>query len=292
MAAVDPVFFLIFGICALLLLGITATVVVFVLRYHRSRAPVPTSSVDGNPWLEVAWTLLPTVLVTAMFYYGWAGYLALRNVPKGALEVTATARQWSWRFTYPNGKGSPKLYVPAGKPVRVELVSEDVIHGFYIPAFRVKRDIVPGMKGHAWFTAPRPGSYDLFCSQFCGTSHSAMITTVEALPEGEFAAWLAVREEEALPGEELLKRHGCLGCHSLDGSRGAAPTFKGLFGERVSVVRKGRKESVTADEAFLRESIVDPGATVAEGFEPVMPAYATLPVREIDALVASVKGAK
>ncbi len=155
--AIDPVFMFIFGACLVLLIGITAVMVFFVVRYHRSRAPEPTSQADGNLWLEIIWIVLPTLLVLAMFYYGWVGYLSLRTVPKGALEVTATARMWSWSFSYPNGKTSPKLYVPVGKPVKVNLVSQDVIHGFFLPAFRVKRDVVPGMKNYAWFVANKAG---------------------------------------------------------------------------------------------------------------------------------------
>jgi len=195
--AVDPVFKFIFGTCLLLLGGITATMIWFVIRYRRSRAPEPTSQVDSNILLEIVWTVLPSALVMAMFYYGWAGYLALRNVPDGALPVKATARMWSWNFTYANGRTSPKLYVPVGKPVLVNLVATDILHGFFLPAFRVKRDMVPGMKNHAWFVAEKPGSYDLFCSQYCGKGHSAMITTVEAIPEAEFAAWLKQTEEAA-----------------------------------------------------------------------------------------------
>ena len=219
--AVDPVFKFIFGVSLLLLGGITATMIWFAFRYRRSRAPKPTSQAASNIWLEIVWTALPSALVMAMFYYGWAGYLALRNVPAGALPVTATARMWSWNFTYANGRTSPKLYVPVGKPVLVNLVATDVLHGFFLPAFRVKRDMVPGMKNHAWFVADKPGSYDIFCSQYCGKDHSAMITTVEALPESEFTAWLEQTEEAAErhglkpDGARLVKEKGCLACHSL-----------------------------------------------------------------------------
>jgi len=226
--AVDPVFMFLFGACLVLLLGITATMVVFVLRYHRSRAPQPTSQAESSLWLEVVWTLLPTLLVLAMFWYGWKEYLVLRTVPKGALEVTATARMWSWSFTYPNGATSPKLYVPAGRPVRVNLVSTDVIHGFFLPAFRVKRDVVPGMTNHAWFVVGTPGSYDLFCSQYCGTGHSAMITTVEALPVKEFDEWLAQGagggiKEGRIDGKKLAQEKGCRGALSQEGCPGGGP---------------------------------------------------------------------
>jgi len=272
--SIDPLFMFIFAACLVLLAGITAVMLFFVVRYHRSRAPQPTSQVEGNLWLEIIWIVLPTLLVMAMFYYGWAGYLSLRNVPKDALPVTATARMWSWSFSYPNGAVSPKLYVPVGKPIRVDLVSQDVIHGFFLPAFRVKRDIVPGMKNHAWFVASKPGSYDLFCSQFCGTGHSAMITTVEAVPEPEFVVWLGkALDGEGVSGKVLLEKHGCLGCHSLDGSPKLGPGFKGIWNRAETVLSNGVERSIIVDEAYLRRSILDPGADVVKGFPPVMPPF-------------------
>jgi cytochrome c oxidase subunit 2 len=290
---IDPVFMFIFGACVVLLIGITAAMVTFVVRYHRSRSPEPTSQVDNNLRLEVVWTVLPTLLVLAMFYYGWAGYLALRNVPEGALEVSATARMWSWSFSYANGRTATKLYVPVGKPVKVELVSTDVVHGFYLPAFRVKRDVVPGMKNHVWFVADKAGSYDLFCSQYCGTGHSAMITTIEALPEPEFAAWLQHKAADGTTdGKALMEKHGCLGCHSLDGSPGIGPTLKGLFGSQVKVSRDGKPLTVTADKAFLLESIREPLATVVEGFQPIMPANPALSGEDLEEIVEFIEGLK
>ena len=291
--AVDPVFILIFGICLVLLIGITGVMIWFAYRYHRSRAPEPTSQADGNLWLEIIWTVLPTILVLAMFYYGWAGYLALRSVPKDAIPVTATARQWAWTFSYANGKSSDKLYVPAGKPILVNLVSVDVLHGFYIPAFRVKRDIVPGMKNHVWFVATKSGSYDLFCSQFCGVGHSAMITTVEAIPETKFKAWLAQGvDKEGGAGLELLKKHGCLGCHTLDGSPKIGPTLKGIWGRKITVLTAGKEHTVTVDEAYLRRSILDPNADIVKGFPPIMPPFHDLTDQELEALLETIEGAK
>jgi cytochrome c oxidase subunit 2 len=287
--AIDPVFMFIFGACLVLLLGITVAMVFFVIRYHRSRAPEATSRAEGNLWLEIVWTALPTLLVMAMFYYGWSGYLSLRTVPPNAMEVTATARMWSWSFSYPNGITSPKLYVPAGTPVKVNLVSQDVIHGFFLPAFRVKRDVVPGMKNHAWFVASKPGSYDLFCSQYCGTNHSAMITTVEALPEVEFNAWLNKgKGDEEHQGHEVLEQHGCLGCHSEDGTPKVGPTFKGIWGRSVTVMTGGAERSVPADEAYLRRSIQEPGADLVKGFPPIMPPF-TLKEEELKAIIDYLK---
>ena len=291
--AVDPVFMFLFAACLVLLVGITLAMVWFVIRYHRSRAPEPTSRVEGSLWLEIIWTALPTLLVLAMFYYGWAGYLTLRDVPKNAMQVTAVARMWSWNFVYENGKTSGKLYVPVGTPIQVNLESRDVLHGFYMPAFRIKRDVVPGMKNHVWFVATKAGSYDVFCSQYCGTSHSAMISTVEAVSPEQFTAWLSEGKGGAdKQGLALLEKHGCLGCHSLDGSPKIGPTFKGLFGSKVKVTRGGEPAVVLADEGFLRESILIPSATVVEGFPPIMPAATDLPEAELKALVEYLKEVK
>jgi cytochrome c oxidase subunit II len=289
--AVDPVFMFIFGACLLLLLGITGTMVAFVIRYRRSRAPEPTSQVSTNIWLEIVWSVLPSILVLAMFWYGWEGYLSLRDVPPNALPVTATARQWSWTFTYANGKTSPKLYVPVGKPVLVNLVSLDVLHGFYLPAFRVKHDVVPNMKNYAWFVATKPGSYDLFCSVYCGTGHSGMITTVEALPPDRFAAWLNRSEEAEHAGKELLEKFGCLGCHSLDGTPKVGPTLKGIWGRNVTVLTGGKERPITVDEAYLRRSILEPQADIVKGFPPVMPSFAgKLSDADLAAVIGFLKG--
>lgn len=289
--AVDPVFIWIFGISAFLLLGITAVTVWFLIRYRRSRSPEPTSQVSGSVWLEILWVALPTFLVLGMFYYGWAGYLALRNVPKGALQVTATARMWSWSFTYANGKTSSKLYVPVGRPVEVNIVSEDVLHGFYIPAFRIKRDAVPGMQNHAWFVASNAGSYDLFCSSYCGVGHSAMITTVEAVPEAAFIAWLTEQNPAgAKRGQEVLKSQGCLGCHTLDGTKALGPTFKGIWSHEVTVVTNGAERTVVVDEPYVRRSLEQPNADIVKGYPAVMPAFKLTP-DEVAAIILALKGA-
>ncbi len=188
--AVDTAFYVIFGISGVALVGVAIALVWFAWRYSRKRYPIPLSQKDHNLWLEVVWTAIPTVLVMLMFWYGWEGYLSLRRIPDNAMHIKASARMWSWLFTYDNGKTADKLYVPVGQPVKIELTAVDVLHSFYVPAFRVKRDTVPGMTNWVWFVAEKPGSYDLFCAEYCGVGHSAMVTTVEALPAAEFQAWL------------------------------------------------------------------------------------------------------
>jgi cytochrome c oxidase subunit 2 len=181
---------------------------------------------------------------------------------------------WSWLFTYENGKTSDKLYVPVGQPVNVRLNSEDVLHSFYVPAFRVKRDCVPGMETYAWFVAEEPGSYDLFCAEYCGVAHADMITTVEAIPAAEFAGWLAEKPSATAAGQGLLQKHGCLGCHSLDGSMSVGPSFQGISGRQVTVVANGESRTLTCDRDYLETAILDPDAEIVEGFPAAMPPYA------------------
>ena len=286
---VDQAFWYILGISALLLAGITAAMIWFAVRYSRRRNPNP-SQIHGSLLLETLWTVIPTLLVLSMFWYGWTGFRRMRAVPTDALPVQVTARMWSWSFQYPDGRQSPELVVPVGRPVKVELHSQDVIHSFFVPAFRIKEDAVPGRVNHAWFQATRPGEFQLFCAEYCGDQHSKMLTKVRALPEAEFAAWQAARPAVA-EGPELLTAKGCSSCHSLDGSRLVGPSFKGLLGRRETVVEGGAERSVTVDEEYLRRSILEPKAQVVKGFDPVMPDQRSqLTDEELEALLRTLKG--
>lgn len=273
--AVDAVFFYIFGISIAIMIGITVVMLWFLVKYNRKRHPRPQASPRYNIFLEVSWTIIPTLIVLSMFWYGWEGYTTLTNVPKDALEVKVSARMWSWVFTYPNGVMEDRLVIPAGRAISLSITSEDVLHSFYVPAFRVKRDAVPGMTTRAWFRAPEPGTFDLFCAEYCGVGHSAMITTIEAMPEEEFEEWLRHEtfEAEGAEGEELLSKYGCIGCHSLDGSKSVGPTFQDLFGREVTVVTDGERRTVTADAEYIQKSIFQPQADLVEGYPPVMPSF-------------------
>lgn len=274
-ASVDRTFLFIFGVSVVILAGITAAMVWFTYRYSRARHPTP-ADFDGNLLAEIVWTVLPTLLVLGMFFSGWSSYRALRDVPEGAMEVKVTARMWSWGFEYAGGKQSNVLWAPVGEPVKLVMRSSDVIHGLFVPAFRIKQDVVPGMTTYAWFMAREPGEYDVFCSVYCGLQHAKMTTTVRAVPRAEFDAWLA-REAAAAggPGRDLLDAKGCLGCHSLDGSPGAGPTLRGVFGRTVTVLAPdGRELTTAADRAYLRDSILGPAPGVVKGYEPIMPEYA------------------
>jgi cytochrome c oxidase subunit 2 len=286
--AVDAVFFYIFGISITILIAVTVVMLWFLVKYNRKRHPRPEASPRYNIMLEATWTIIPTIIVLSMFWYGWEGYTTLTNVPEDALEVQVTARQWSWTFTYPNGKTDNRLVVPAGRAVSVAITSEDVLHSFYLPAFRVKKDAVPGMITRAWFRAPEPGSYDLFCAEYCGVGHSAMITTVEAMPEQEFEEWYQRKpdKEEAAGGEKLLSQYGCTGCHSLDGSKSVGPTFQGLFGREVTVVTDGKERTVTVDAEYIEKSILQPQADLVKGYPPVMPSFeGRIPPQDLEEII-------
>jgi len=284
--AVDKAFYVIVGISAVFLVGIFITMLWFLWRYNRKREPVPLSQKDQNIPLEIVWTVVPTLLVIVMFWYGWEGYLSLRNIPENAMPVKASARMWSWLFTYENGKTAGKLYVPVGQPVKVELTAEDVLHSFYVPAFRVKRDTVPGMTNYVWFVAEEPGSYNLFCAEYCGVGHADMITTVEAMPTDEFQNWLAAEPTAGDAGRDLLQKHGCLGCHSLDGSKGVGPTLQGIANRQVTVMTNDQQRTLTSDRDYLKTSILNPNDDVVQGYPPAMPSYeGKIPEEELNGIL-------
>lgn len=269
---IDSAFMVIVAACVVLLAIVTVCMVVFLVRYNRKRHPRP-ERVGESLLLEIVWTVVPTILVILMFYFGWVDFEYIRNPPKEAATIHVTARQWSWLFTYDNGKQSDLLRVPLGKPVKLVMTSLDVLHSLYIPAFRIKEDCVPGMKTHLWFTATQAGSYDLFCTEYCGAGHSHMRSKVIALAPEEFQTWLNTAESAALAdlGPRLLQSKGCIGCHSLDGTAKIGPTFKGLFGRREIVIVGGQEKEITVDEAFIRSHILDPRAATVKGYPPVMP---------------------
>lgn len=185
---VDRIFLFIVGISVVLLALVTVLMIYFAIRYSRKRHPEGVN-IEGNTLLEIIWTAVPTALVLAMFYYGWIGFKAMRNVPDNAMTVNATGQMWAWSFEYSNGRHTDTLYVPVGRPVKLEIASLDVIHSFYVPAFRVKEDAVPGAESYLWFVSENEGSFDVLCAEYCGTGHSSMSTKVVAMPEEEFRTW-------------------------------------------------------------------------------------------------------
>ena len=265
---VDLSFAVILGISVFFLVAVTAVMIWFVIRYNKKRNPTP-GHVRENFKLEIVWTAIPTLLVLVMFYYGWMGYQPMRDFPEDSIEINAVAQMWQWNFEYPNGKTSDTLVIPKDKAVTLNLVSRDVLHSLYIPAFRVKEDVVPGIDNKMWFIGQELGSYNILCAEYCGDRHSYMMSKVYVLPESEYTTWFNDRSAEAEhPGLQVIKKNACLSCHSLDGSKLIGPSFKGVWGITETVVTNGSERTITVNEEYIRNSITDPNADVVKGYNP------------------------
>jgi cytochrome c oxidase subunit 2 len=285
-AKVDAVFLFIVALCVAFLIFITFLIVFFIVKYNKKRHPKGVD-IEQNTWLEVAWTATPTVLFLVMFFYGWTNFSYMRNVPRDAMVIDVTARQWAWSFTYPNAKQTSELFLALDKPVKLELHSLDVIHGFYVPAFRVKEDVVPGKQNYTWFIPTQLGAFDIECTVICGVNHAKMLSKVVVVPVSDFEAWYFGDENAPLPGRvstgapvagvsedpavAILKEKSCLACHSLDGSVSVGPTFKGLYGQKQIVVAHGKEREIAVDDAFLAKIIQNPVAQTVKGYPPAMP---------------------
>jgi len=290
---VDWLFYFILAISAVFFLIIVGLTVFFVIKY-RSREghePIPTPS--HNLPLEITWTTIPIILVILIFFFGFKTYLDMATPPANSYEVKVNGQKWKWSFTYPNGYVDENLHVPVARPIRLLMTSADVIHSLYIPAFRIKADVVPGRYAQAWFEATEPGEYDLFCAEYCGTNHSGMIAHVIVHRPGEFETWLAKASDFLATmspvdaGRKLFQVRGCTQCHSTDGTPRVGPTLEGIFGHEVAL-RGG--SSIQVDENYLRRSMLEPAADVVAGFDPVMPTYqGRLKDPEIDAVITYIK---
>ncbi len=232
-----------------------------------------------------------------MFWVGWKGFQYMRTVPPDAMLVKVTARMWSWSFQYENGRQSATLNLPLGRPVKLSITSVDMLHSLSIPAFRVKEDAVPGRETYLWFLPDEAGTYDLFCTEYCGTGHSAMTTKVEVMPVKVFESWYtgktdAERGVKKLPdGTKLVQEKGCIACHSLDGTAKVGPTFKGIYGRKATVLTSGKEHELTVNEEYIRRSILEPQTDIAKGFPPIMPSQkGLLKDDEIDAIIEYLKG--
>ena len=273
---VDIAFLIIGGFGVFFLVSFTGIMIYFIVKYNRKRNPKATQIKD-NTLLEVTWTTLPVVLVIFMFYIGWQGFLPMRQDPKNAMHVKAIARMWKWQFEYPGNKVSDTLVLPINKAVRVDLVSKDVIHGFFVPAFRIKEDCVPGKNNYSWFIPGELGDFDLICSAYCGVSHSYMSAIIRIVPNSQYEKWIAALQvKNAVKGSgfKILEKNGCIACHSLDGTKMVGPTFKGLYGSIVEVETNGTNRKIKADSAYIISSIVEPNKDIVKGFPAgVMQSY-------------------
>lgn len=277
-------FYSIAVISLVLLLGLTILMLYFIFRYNRKKNKEAVQ-IYGNIKLEIIWTVIPVILVLAMFYFGWAGWNPMTKAPKEALNVTSTARMWSFSFKYENGKESPDLIIPVNYPVKINLVSLDVIHSLFIPAFRVKSDMVPGREKMMWFMPQREGEFDLYCAEYCGLRHSYMQANVKVLSKDKFDSWYTDTAEvinvakQAVPGAEGLRimiNQGCNACHSSDGTKIVGPTYLNLYGEKQVVIKDGKEFTVTVDDEYIKRAVLDPNAEIAKGYpKNLMQSYKT-----------------
>lgn len=298
---IDAIMFFIFWVSAfffVLLMGLT---IYFSVKYRRRRGVPQQRSSSHNTPLELTWSIIPTLLMAVMFVWGFKLYLEMHTVPAGAETINVTAKKWVWDFEYDDGSTSreltdpivgiqyPRIAVPVGRPVRFLMQSQDVIHSLYIPAFRKKIDVFPNRYTVYTFTASEPGTYQLFCTEYCGDQHSQMMAEVIVLNEPEYRSWRATQastDDIPLPelGRTLRLTKGCAQCHSSDGSAGTGPTWKDIFGATHQFTDG---TSAAVDENYIRESILYPGNKIVAGYANQMPAYAgQLKEREIRALIA------
>jgi cytochrome c oxidase subunit 2 len=296
-AQVDRFHFLIIGTT---MVGSTVVGVValwFALRYRRRSDEQLTPRVVAPVWLELVVIFSLLGMFLAFWVVGFGQYLRLQAPPDDALEVYVTAKQWMWKFAYPGGPSTiSSLVVPVGRPVKLIMTSRDVIHSFYVPAFRQKKDVLPGRYTVTWFEARQPGRYEILCAEYCGTSHSQMSGEVLALDPPAYERWLEGLQAQsqtvsmAERGRDAAMRHGCFSCHTLDGQKHIGPSWRGLFG-REEELQDGRR--VLADEAYLTRSMMDPAAEVVAGFAPVMPTYqGLLQPGEVGAIVELIRSVR
>ncbi len=324
----DTLYWFLIWVSGIFFVGIVLAMIIFVVKY-RKEVHKKSKYIHGHTGLEIVWTVIPSILLFVMFGWGWAVYKDMIHAPSDAMEIHVIGKQWMWQFVYKNGTSSiGDLYVPLNKPVKMVMSSEDVIHSFFIPNFRVKQDVVPGMYTYVWFEAKVPGIHQIFCTEYCGTSHSGMLGRVIVLKDDQWKDWQqgkkidvdslpadpsfpgfrANRLGEGMPstagtsstsggqislaekGKALTTAKGCVACHSSDGTKIVGPSYKGIYGTDVKLADGS---TVKIDENYIRESIENPTAKVVEGFPPSMPPYKGLVnEEEIMAITEYIKSLK
>jgi cytochrome c oxidase subunit II len=285
---VDAIYVFLLVICGMVALLVFTCLLYFAARY-RSRAGVVAEQIEGSTPLELTWSIIPLCVFMVFFAWGAVVYFKQRTPPRDATEVYVVAKQWMWKLEHAEGQREiNELHVPVGRDVKLIMTSQDVIHSFFVPVFRMKQDVLPGRYTVAWFRATKPGTYHLFCAEYCGTQHSGMIGSIIVMQPAQYEAWMSGGPAGPLSasGEKIFAELGCSTCHRTD-TQGRGPNLQGVFGKPV-LLEDGR--TVVADENYVRESILDPGAKIVNGFKPVMPTFQGLVSEEqLNALVAYVK---
>lgn len=287
---VDLMFIGLLVISAFFMVAIFFPLIWFAIKYRRGSKADRSNPSEGSNWMELGWTTFPTILGIALFSWGAVGYYRTDTPPPDALEVNVVGKQWMWKLQHAEGKREiNELHVPEGRAVRMTLTSQDVIHSFFVPAFRMKRDVIPGRYVTEWFKATRKGEYHIFCSQYCGTDHSAMIGRVVVMEPVAYQKWLEqgeVTEPIVRAGERLFRERGCSGCHAPN-SAFHAPLLEGVYGHPVPL---STKETVMADDQYIRDSILLPAKQIAAGYENIMPSYTGhLSEEEVMQLISYIK---
>jgi cytochrome c oxidase subunit 2 len=273
----DALLFFLLAVTTFFVVLIAGLIIVFMIRYRRRDPDEVPESVHGSLALEIAWTVPPLVIAMIVFFWGASLFATIQRPPDDAININVVGKQWMWKLQHMGGRREiNELHIPVGKPIRLTMTSEDVIHSFFVPAFRTKQDAVPGRYTTTWFEATKPGSYHLFCAEYCGTIHSGMIGHVIAMEPAEFEAWLQSGQAGTAPpvspaaaGEALFQAQGCVSCHAA-GANQRGPQLAGLFGTTVHFEGGG---TAVADDNYLRESIVDPQAHLVQGYQAIMPTY-------------------
>jgi cytochrome c oxidase subunit II len=287
---VDALYFFVLAVTSFFALVVAVAVIYFGIRYHRTHDGQIGARIEGNLPLELLWSVIPTIISMVMFGWGASVFFHLRRPPAEAMHIYAVGKQWMWKFQHLEGQREiNELHVPAGRPIKVTVSSEDVIHSLYFPTFRTKIDAIPGRYTELWFEASRPGRYHIFCAEYCGTSHSGMIGWVTVMEPTQYQAWLAGGGMEgslAQRGAKLFQDLACVTCH-LESGQGRGPSLKDILGTTVEL-QDGSKTVV--DEVYLRESILTSQAKLVKGFQPLMPTFQGLISEEgLVALIEHVK---
>jgi len=274
---VDKAFLIITGISVFFLIVLTALMIYFVIKYNRKKGK-PAVQIKDNSILEITWITIPMILVLYMFYIGWEGFIPMRQAPKDAMEITVKASMWKWDFVYPGNKeSSDTLVLPVNKAIKLNLNSKDVLHGFSVPGFRIKEDVVPLKKNYSWFIPGEIGEFDIFCTVYCGLNHSYMRGIIKIVSQEDYDKWitaLPVKKIDNNLGFKVIEKNGCIACHSIDGSKAVGPSFKGLYGSSIDVITNGVNHKITADSTYMESSIYEPNKDVAVGYPPgIMKSY-------------------
>jgi len=267
----------------------------FVWRYRKSRSRGgPTPYITHHTGLELVWSVIPLLILIGIFFWGFHGFIKANVAPGDALEIQVTGKKWLWTFEYPNGTRSiNSIHVPVGRPVKLVMSSEDVIHSFFIPSFRVKQDVLPNRYTELWFDPVKPGVHQVFCAEYCGKSHSDMMAKIYVDDQAAYEKWLEEGDEELkkmpLPelGKLIYETRGCNTCHSIDGTPGQGPSFKGIWGQQHKFADGS---TAVVDANYIRKSVLEPQAQVRAGYEPIMPTFqGLLREREILAVIEYIK---